>query len=280
MDTRKIDLHVHSAESDGTFAPRDLMLEAKKADLAAMALTDHDTVNGVAAAREAAKEVGIELISGVELSTEYKGKEVHMVGLFVDETNSALLEHLAAFRSKRDGRNEAMCALLRKEGFDITEDALREMFPDAAVLTRAHVANYLVNKGYIPSISVAFEKYIGDGCRCQVPRDMITPQEGIEMIHNAGGIAVLAHPVLYKMSDDRLRELFSDCKDAGLEGVEAIYSTYQPGDERYIRRLAEEYDLKISGGSDFHGTNKPHIKLGTGTGNMFVPYEVLENLRP
>lgn len=279
MDTRKIDLHVHSTESDGTFTPEELILEAKKAGLAAMALTDHDTVNGVAAAREAAKDTEIELISGVELSTEYKGKEVHMVGLFLDEKNPALLKHLAHFREKRDGRNEAMCALLRKEGFDITETALHEMFPDAAVLTRAHVANYLVNKGYIPSISVAFEKYIGDGCRCQVPRDMITPMEGIDLIHNAGGKAILAHPILYKMSDQRLRELFSDCKAKGLEGVEAIYSTYQPGDERYIRKLASEYDLKISGGSDFHGANKPKIKLGTGMGNMFVPYELLEELR-
>lgn len=279
MDTRKIDLHVHSTESDGTFTPEELVIEAKKSGLSAFALTDHDTVNGVAAAREAAKNTDIELVSGVELSTEYKGKEVHMVGLFVDETNPALLNHLAIFRQKRDGRNEAMCALLRKEGFDITEEAMHEMFPDAAVLTRAHVANFLLNKGYIPSISVAFEKYIGDGCRCQVPREMITPQEGIELIHNAGGVAVLAHPILYKMSDDRLRELFTDCKNTGLEGVEAIYSTYQPGDERYIRKLAAEYDLKISGGSDFHGTNKPKIKLGTGMGNMFVPYELLDGLR-
>ncbi|MBO5373313.1 MAG: PHP domain-containing protein [Lachnospiraceae bacterium] len=280
MDTRKIDLHVHSTESDGTFTPAELVLEAQKAGLSAFALTDHDTVNGVAAAKEAAKNTEIELISGVELSTEYKDKEVHVVGLFLDETDSALLKHLALFRQKRDGRNEAMCALLRKEGFDITEEAMRKMFPEAAVLTRAHVANFLVNKGYISSISVAFDKYIGDGCRCQVSREMITPQEGIKLIHNAGGVAVLAHPILYKMSDTRIHELLADCKNTGLDGVEAIYSTYQPGDERYIRKLAAEYDLKISGGSDFHGTNKPRIKLGTGMGNMYVPYEVLDNLRP
>lgn len=279
MDTRKIDLHVHSIESDGTFTPQELLTEAKKAGLSAMALTDHDTVDGVLSAKDTATAVGIELISGVELSTEYKGKEVHMVGLFIDETNPALLNHLSTFRAKRDSRNEEMCTLLQKEGFDITEAALHKMFPDATVLTRAHVANYLVNKGYIPNISVAFEKYIGDGCRCQVKREMITPQEGVKIIHNAGGIAILAHPILYKMSDARLRELFIDCKDVGLDGVEAIYSTYQPGDERYIRRLAEEYDLKLSGGSDFHGTNKPHIKLGTGIGNMFIPYDILENLR-
>lgn len=278
MNTRKIDLHVHSTESDGTLTPTELAAEAKKAGLAAFALTDHDTVNGVAEAAAAAKEFGIELIPGVELSTEYKEKEVHMVGLFLDTQNPILLKHLEHFRDSRDNRNEKMYQKLREEGFDITEASLREMFPDA-VLTRAHVARYLLEKGYIRSISDAFEKYIGDGCRCYVPREKISPQEGIELIHTAGGKAILAHPILYHMSDARLRELITDCKEAGLEGIEAVYSTYQPGDERYIKRLAKEYDLKLSGGSDFHGSNKPLIQLGSGMGHLFVPYEFLSQLK-
>lgn len=279
MDTRKIDLHVHSTESDGTLTPTELAAEAKKAGLAAFALTDHDTVNGVAEAASAAAEYGIELIPGVELSTEYKEKEVHVVGLFLDTKNPLLLEHLARFRDSRDNRNQKMYQKLQEEGFDITEEALREMFPDS-VLTRAHIARYLLEKGYIKSMSVAFEKYIGDGCRCCVPREKITPQEGVELIHAAGGKAILAHPILYHMSDARLKELITDCKKAGMEGIEAIYSTYQPGDERYIRKLAQEFDLKISGGSDFHGSNKPLIQLGSGMGHMYVPYEVLEGFRP
>ena len=111
-------------------------------------------------------------------------------------------------------------------------------------------------------------------------REKITPQESIGLIHAAGGAAVLAHPILYHMSDARLRELISDCKSCGLDGIESIYSTYQRGEEQYIRRLAKEYDLKLSGGSDFHGSNKPHIKLGSGMGHLFVPYDLLTNLRP
>lgn len=276
---KKIDLHVHSTASDGTLSPSELVETATLADLSAFALTDHDTVDGISEAKAAAAKASVELIPGVELSTEYKEKEVHMVGLFLEETNPKLLTHLASFRDNRDNRNQKMYQKLREEGFDITEEALRDMFPDA-VLTRAHIARFLLEKGYIKSISEAFEKYIGDGCRCYVAREKITPQESIGLIHEAGGIAILAHPILYHMSDARLRELIVDCKACGLDGIEALYSTYQPGDERYIRRLAEEYDLKLSGGSDFHGSNKPHIQLGSGMGHLFVPYELLEALRP
>lgn len=276
---KKIDLHVHSTASDGTLTPTELATAVKEAGLSAFALTDHDTVDGIAEAKTAAKALSIELIPGVELSCDYKGKEVHMVGLYLDETNPRLLTHLARFRDNRDNRNQKMYQKLNDEGFAISEEALREMFPDA-VLTRAHVARFLLEHGYIKSIAEAFEKYIGDGCRCHVPREKITPQEGVELIHHAGGKAVLAHPVLYHMSDDRLRELITDCLSCGLDGIEALYSTYQPGDERYISRLAEEYGLAVSGGSDFHGSNKPHIRLGTGTGHLSVPYGLLEKFRP
>ncbi len=278
MDTRKIDLHVHSTASDGTMSPAELAVAVKEAGLCAFALTDHDTVDGIAEARTAAKAASVELIPGVELSCDYKGKEVHMVGLYLDETNPRLLTHLARFRDNRDNRNQKMYQKLNEEGFAISEEGLREMFPDA-VLTRAHVARFLLEHGYIKSISEAFEKYIGDGCRCHVPREKITPQEGIELIHHANGKAVRAHPVLYHMSDDRLRELITNCLACGLDGIEALYSTYQPGDERYIRKLADEYGLAVSGGSDFHGSNKPHIRLGTGTGRLSVPYELLEKFR-
>ncbi len=278
MDNRIIDLHVHSAASDGTLTPTELVSEAKQASLSAFALTDHDTVDGIAEAKAAADDAGMELIPGVELSTEYKEKEVHMVGLFLDETNPKLLEHLARFRDNRDNRNKKMYQKLNEFGFDISEEALRVMFPDA-VLTRAHVARFLLDKGYIKSISEAFEKYIGDGCPCCIPREKISPQKAVELIHHAGGKAILAHPVLYHMSDQRLRELIEDCVACGLDGIEALYSSYHPEDERYIKRLAAEYGLKLSGGSDFHGSNKPHIRLGSGMGSLRVPYEFLENLR-
>lgn len=279
MDTRKIDLHVHSTESDGTLTPTELVAEARKQGLSAFALTDHDTVSGILEAKEAAARENMELVCGVELSTEYKGKEVHIVGLFVDETNPTLLEHLARFRDNRDNRNEKMYAHLQKEGFDITGEALRKMFPDALVLTRAHVARFLVERGYVKDIATVFGEYIGDGCRCHVPREKITPMESIRLIHGAGGKAVIAHPILYHMDDTALRQLITDCKNAGAQGIETRYSTYRPEDETYILRLAEEYNLLPSGGSDFHGSNKPRIKMGTGMGNLFVPYVFLEKLR-
>lgn len=278
MNTKKIDLHVHSAASDGTLTPTELVEEAVNAKLSAFALTDHDTVDGIAEAKAAAQKFPIEFIPGVEISTDYKEKEIHIVGLFIDETNQELLEHLSIFRNNRDNRNEKMYELLRAEGFDISAEALQQMFPDA-VLTRAHVGRFLLEKGYISSLSVAFDKYIGDGCRCFVPKARITPSEAIGLIHNANGKAILAHPVLYHMSDERLREMLLAFKTYGLDGIEALYSTYKPGDERYIRRLAKEYDLQLSGGSDFHGSNKPHIRLGSGMGHLSIPYEILENLR-
>ncbi len=278
MQKKYIDLHVHSTASDGTLTPSELVQEAVRANLLAFALTDHDTVDGIKEAKAAAAKTSVELIPGVELSTEYHDKEIHMVGLFLDETNPTLLSHLAKFRDSRKNRNQKMYQKLQEEGFDISEEALRHMFPDA-VLTRAHVARFLLDKGYIKSISEAFETYIGDGCRCHVPREKISPQKAIELIRLAGGISVLAHPILYHLSDSRLRGLIEDCVSCGLLGIEALYSTYSPSDEQYIRRLAAEYGLKLSGGSDFHGSNKPHIRLGKGKGSLAVPYEFLDGLR-
>ncbi len=278
MHTDKIDLHVHSTASDGTYTPTELVYAAQNAGLSAFALTDHDTVDGIAEAKAAAQDAGIELIPGVELSCEYQEKEIHIVGLFLDEKNTQLLNHLAKFRENRGNRNQKMYQKLQEEGFDITEEALRQQFPDA-VLTRAHVAKFLLEHGYIKSIAEAFEHYIGDGCRCYVPREKISPPDGVRLIHAAGGKAVLAHPILYHLSDACLRELIADCTACGLDGIEAYYSTYQPNDERYIKQLAKAYHLKLSGGSDFHGDNKPHIRLGFGTGKLCVPYTLLDDLR-
>ena len=276
---QRMDLHTHSTASDGTFSPEELIEEAVRKELAAIALTDHDTVAGIKTARSAALDRPIEFIPGVELSTDYKENEVHIVGLFIDETNEELQKCLQDFRKERLDRDLKMYAALQKEGFDISKEAVEAMFPDS-VVTRAHIARFLVEKKYIPSMSVAFEKYIGDNCKCYIARERISSMKAVEIINKAGGAAVLAHPILYHMSDARLRELIRDCKEAGLRGIEAIYSTYQTGEEHYIRRLAKEYSLSISGGSDFHGTNKPSIALGMGHGNLFVPYEILSALRP
>jgi hypothetical protein len=180
--------------------------------------------------------------------------------------------------ASRDARNLLMIDLLRKEGFDITADALRNRFGNS-VITRAHFANYLVETGMVKDRKEVFDKYLGDGCRCYIEREKMPTCDAIRLIKQAGGIAVLAHPVLYHYNQERFQTILQELKKAGLDAIEAIYTTNAPGDERNFKRIAKENDLLISGGSDFHGSNKPHISLGTGLGSLYVPYEVLENLK-
>ena len=220
-----------------------------------------------------------EIIPGIELSTEYQGKDIHMVGLFIDYRQPEFAHYLEDFIHSRENRNEKMCALLREHGVDITYEALLAEFP-GAVITRAHFARYLLSHGYIQSLKEAFDRYVGDHCPCFVPREKVTPAQAVELILGAGGVPVLAHPILYHMSDERLDNLVAELKSIGLVGIEAIYSTYNTAEERQIRGLASKYDLKISGGSDFHGANKPKIDLGTGWGKLYVPDEILDGLRP
>ena len=202
-----------------------------------------------------------------------------MVGLFIDYHQLDFAHYLEDFIHSRENRNKKMCALLREHGIDITYEALLAEFP-GAVITRAHFARFLLSHGYIQSLKEAFDRYVGDRCPCFVPREKVTPAQAVELILGAGGIPVLAHPILYHMSDDRLEALVAELKSIGLVGIEAIYSTYNTAEERQIRGLASKYGLKISGGSDFHGANKPKIDLGTGWGKLYVPDEVLEMLRP
>lgn len=278
FDQRRIDLHVHSTSSDGTFTPSELIDLAVAVDLRAIAITDHDSISGIKEAMNAAALKNLEIIPGVELSCDYNGKEVHMLGYFIDPDNEEFKKHLFHFCEVRDNRNKKMVELLIQEGFSITYENLLAENPDS-VITRANIARFLVDHGMVKDLNTVFSKYLGDDCRCAVPRAKITPMKAIELIHRAGGLAFLAHPLIYRLSQEHLTCMIEALKNAGLDGMEAIYSTYQPGDERNMKALAAEFNLLISGGSDFHGTNKPHIRLGTGMGNLYVPYEVLTKIR-
>lgn len=273
-----IDLHTHSTESDGTLTPEELMQLAADTGLSAIALTDHDTVGGLNKAEPVAKQLGIELVPGIELSTDYNGTEVHMLGFYIDNTNPAFLSKLQEFIDSRDIRNEKMTFLLQKEGFDITLEKLYQEYPES-VITRAHFARYLVEHGFVKDRDTVFRKYLGDNCRCYVPREKISPFEAIDLIRLGGGLSFFAHPVLCHMNHDRLRFFVKDLKEAGLTGMEAIYSMNTPGDERNMKKLADEFGLLISGGSDFHGENKPYIHLGTGKGNLRIPESILEDIK-
>lgn len=286
---RQIDLHVHSDCSDGTLSPARLVDYAMEKNLSAFALTDHDTTEGIAAARQRAEELRHtlppkdaalvpEVIAGIEFSTEYQGRDIHIVGLDFDDKNPSFAAQQKLFAQSRTSRNLKMCRLLQDAGIDITYEALLNAFP-GAVITRAHYARYLFDHGYVGSLREAFDRYVGDHSPCFVPREKVTPLQAVALILETGGIPILAHPILYHMSDEGLEQLTALLTEGGLIGIEAIYSTYKPHEEREIVRLAKRHGLCISGGSDFHGDNKPGLDLGCGYGKLFVPYSVLERLR-
>lgn len=278
-----IDLHVHSNYSDGMLTPSELVDYAMQKGLFAFALTDHDTTDGLQEAMEHAAALQCEqsvpeIIPGIELSTDENGKEVHVVGLFIDSANASFQEYLREFVESRTERNRKVCRKFQELGIDVTLEALEERFPDS-ILTRAHFARYLLEHGNVKSIQEAFARYLGDRCPCYVPREKITPRKAVDLILTAKGLPILAHPILYRMSDARLDKLTADLKSAGLVGIEAIYSTYSPSEERQIRRLADKYDLLISGGSDFHGSNKPGLDMGVGYGKLYIPDEILDVMK-
>lgn len=286
---KTVDLHVHSNKSDGTYSPRALVDYAMEKGLSAFALTDHDTVDGLEEAVSYAaslrqsdsiqdKETIPEVIPGIEFSTEYEGRDIHIVGLYIDYKEPSFQSRLRAFVDSRITRNHKMCSNLQKLGMDITYELLAEAFP-GAVITRAHYARYMLDRGYIKSIPEAFERYIGDHCPYYVPREKVTPAQAVELILLAGGIPVLAHPVLYHMSRPKLERLVCELKEAGLLAMECIYSTYKPEDERQMFSIASRYHLLPSGGSDFHGANKPGLDMAVGYGKLAVPEKVLHSLK-
>ena len=273
-----VDLHVHSNKSDGTFTPSELVTMAIKKNLTALALTDHDTTDGLEELANAAAGKPLAVVPGIELSTEYEGKDIHIVGLFIDPTQSDFRAHLKAFVESRDDRNRKMCANLQEAGIPISYEALQEANP-GSVITRAHYGTWLSEHGVVSSVADAFSKYLGDHTPYFVPREKVTPQQAVSLIQKAGGLAILAHPILYRMSRERLDILVRRLKEVGLTGIEAIYATYNSREENQIRQLASKYNLLLSGGSDFHGFAKPKLELGTGYGHLCVPDEVYFSLK-
>lgn len=274
-----IDLHTHSCCSDGTFSPAKLVHLAKEQGLSAIALTDHDTIAGLFEAVEAGKTEGIEVVPGIEFSTEYHGKDIHIVGLDFEHDSPKFLSQIGYFQDSRKLRNQKMIDLLHdKGGFDISWEQMEESF-GTGIWTRAHFGRFLLEKGYVKDISEAFSKYLGDDCPYFIPREKVTPQQAVKLILETGGIPVLAHPLQYHFPDAKLEELIETLKSCGIIGMEAYYSTHTPMEESQVLRLCRIHGLAVSGGSDFHGNNKPSISLGTGRGNLRIPYEILTQLR-
>lgn len=279
-----IDLHVHSNKSDGTLCPTELVNYAAKSGLAAIALTDHDCVDGIKEARAASSNLAaqgrfIYVVPGVELSADYKKRDIHILGLFIDPDHPVLVSALEKARASRDIRNEKMVRALQKANIQITLKDLTFGTNDT-VITRAHYARFLVEHGYVKDRKEAFRKYLDSDTPYYVRREYMQPKEAIETIRKAGGVPVLAHPLLYHLSPEGVCELVRLLSDAGLAGIEAIYSANTGTDEAFVRQLAAKFHLLISGGSDFHGANKPEIEIGTGRGNLRIPKDILTPLIP
>ncbi|MBQ7266052.1 MAG: PHP domain-containing protein [Firmicutes bacterium] len=273
-----IDLHTHSTVSDGSYTPTELVEYAYEKGLKALALTDHDDIAGVEEAKRCAENFHIELVPGIEFSTEHKGQPFHMVGLFIDTKNKELLSALEYIKSDRARRNEKIISALNKMDMDIELKEV-EAISGGGVISRAHFAAVLKQKGYVKSYNEAFDRFLGDGKSAYVKREAVTAPEAISLIHRSGGIAVIAHPLIYRLSERRLLQLIEALKELGVDAIEAYYSSHRPSDTRKIKEYAQRYGLLLSGGSDFHGSVKPGLDLGTGYGKLCVPDEVLEKLR-
>jgi len=266
---KSADLHLHTLFSDGTFTARQIVMEARDSGLCAISITDHDTVEAIAPAIEEAGKVDVEVLSGVELSAEYDGIEIHMLGYLIDYENKALLEKLEFLKNVRVERIYKITEKLK--GLGISLDAAK-VFAVSVLGTvgRLHVARAMVKEGIVSSIYEAFAKYIGDKGPAYVANFRLTPQEAIKIIKEAKGIPVLAHP--YCLNRDDLIPMFADM---GLMGLEVYYPEHTQSMINYYLGIAKNFKLLVTGGSDFHGDAKPDVKMGV----FKVPYELVEKLK-
>lgn len=275
---RFIDLHVHTTASDGAFTPPQVVKLAQTLGLAAIAITDHDTVAGNAEAYAEGLRDDVEVVPGVEISCDFTPTNVHMVGLFIDPTAPALAEALADVREHRQRRNPKILARLAELGMPI---ALEEVAARARgeTIGRPHIAEVMVAKGYVADTAEAFDRFLANGKAAYVARRRIAAEEGIQLIHAAGGLAFIAHPGLLALPPRVLEGMIFKLARAGLDGLEVYYTDHLPTDTAFMRRIAEEFDLLQTGGSDFHGPAKPGVELGRGRGDLRVPYDLVVHMK-
>jgi predicted metal-dependent phosphoesterase TrpH len=279
MKTPTIDLHTHTTASDGSLTPAELIRYAKEKDLSAVAVTDHDCVDGIEEALAEGRRQGIEVIPGLEISAEFGRGTMHVLGFFVDWKKESLRRRLSELQEARKQRNPKIVRNLQSLGLDITYEEVVAASGGGQV-GRPHFAKVLMEKGYVRSIEEAFEKYLKRGAPGYEEKFRLSPEESIRLIHEAGGVAVLAHPFTLGIPSAQLEnDLIPKLTRAGLDGIEAYYSKNAPEDTPYYLKLCETTGLLPSGGSDFHGAHKPGIDLAVGRGDLRVPVKLLETLR-
>jgi len=256
-----VDFHIHTIFSDGTFTPEEVVKMASESGIKAIAITDHDSVEGIERAREACKQAGIEFVSGIEISTDYMGKEVHILGYFINEKDSEFLCKLMEFQKERERRTEKIIERLNELNIRITmRDVLNES--TSGLISRNHIASAMLKKGYVYSRGAAFHEYLGSGGAAYIPKIAVTPETAVEMITKNGGIAVIAHPHLLPLGTEKFDLFLKHLKNYGLKGIEGYYNGFEQKEINIYRRIADENGLIVTGGSDFHGMTRAGVMIG------------------
>lgn len=272
-----IDLHIHSTMSDGTLSPTEIVELAFRKGLSAISITDHDTVAGYREAKQRGDEIGLNVISGVELSVRFENESLHLLGYFVDCSSPELLSDLEVLHLARIKRNREILNKLSAEGIKITEKELAKV-SQTGETGRPHIAKLLMQHGAVTSMDEAFEKYLGRGGSAYVSRFVYDMNYGIKMIHRAGGLAVVAHPGNILNTEIDVGTVLKTLKTYGLDGIEAYYPTHSKKYRNFLITLAKEHGLIVTGGSDFHGSIRKGTTLAGGKG-VSVPAELVDKMR-
>jgi predicted metal-dependent phosphoesterase TrpH len=274
-----IDLHAHTTFSDGSATPEELVARARERGARAIAITDHDTVAGIERGCAAAESEGLELIAGIEISADYSPGTMHVLGYFIDRGSGPLLSRLEELRLARETRNPQIAERLQSVGFDIDYDEVARLAGNE-VVGRPHFARLMVDRGYAASIQDAFDRFLAKGAPCYVEKRRPSPAEAIRLIHDAGGVAVIAHPYQLRLpTPEAADKLMGELAALGLDGIEAIYSRHSTEERKSYAEMADRHGLLITGGSDYHGTYKPDLDVVTGKGDLMVPYSLIEPLK-
>ena len=278
-----IDLHIHSTASDGSLTPAEIINRAQRLNLAAIAITDHDSIYGSKEALQAGIPPSLKFLTGIEISAAHPpffpgSGSFHILGYCIRLDNQALNQALNRLREARKNRNPKIIKRLNELGLKIS---LEDVNPTIAhgQLGRPHIAQVMIKKGFVKSMDEAFDKFLGAGKPAYVDKNRIGCEETIKMIRDAGGVPVLAHPALLNINDDfQLEELIQNLIKIGMRGIEVYYPEHSPEQMQRYRELANKYNLLITGGTDFHGSITPKIEMGTGKGTLFIPYKLYEEL--
>lgn len=275
---RYCDLHTHSVFSDGTCTPAQIVELAEKAGLAAVALCDHNTVDGLDQFHAAAQGREIETIGGIEVSTEYRGQDLHVLGLYIrPEHYNGLTDMMEEANRKKLEANRSLVNALSAAGYQLDYDEICAQTPGGHI-NRAHIAAALTDKGYTDSIQAAFDTLLSEDSGYYHVPPRINVFDAIRYLRSIGAVVILAHP-FYDLTEQELEEFLVPALEAGLDGIEVLYSSYSMEEREIAARIAKDYALVPGGGSDFHGANKPDIQIGRGKGNLFVPMAFLDAIK-